>query len=177
MPQKQTPTTPTPENIDPELIRQLEAYVRSERRGPRIAGLHTSEMVSATVLKLLVKGDTSGKSLEYQDFRKLAYKVAHDVVVDAIRAISRGKRRTKPLHLVPELEAAPSEQPPLEPQVRDALIRAVQSLKPPDYCLLIMCLRGAGWEQVAASLEITEEAARKRWQRLLEKFTREMLDG
>jgi hypothetical protein len=40
-----------------------------------------------------------------------------------------------------------------------------------------MCLRGAGWEHVAASLEITEEAARKRWQRLLEKFKREMLDG
>jgi len=41
----------------------------------------------------------------------------------------------------------------------------------------VAAVRGAGWEQVAASLEITEEAARKRWQRLLEKFKRERLDG
>lgn len=170
MPQQQIPTKPAPENIDPELIRRLEAYVRSERRGPRIAGLHTSDLVSATVLKLLVRARTSGNTLEYQDFGKLAFKIAHDVVVDAIRTIARATRRTKSLELQPNPEVAASEQVTVDPHVKDALFRALQTLDQADYQLVIMRLRGASWEQVAASVGITSDVARKRWQRLLEEL-------
>jgi RNA polymerase sigma factor (sigma-70 family) len=134
-------------------------------------------LVSATVLKLLVRRDTSGKTLEYQDFRKLAYKIAHDVVVDGLRAISRATWRAKPLDLEPQPEAAPAKQAADDQQQQDAMIRAVQALDHADHQLVIMRLHGATWEQVAASLRITDEAARKRWQRLLEKFRRQLSDG
>lgn len=167
MPQEQPPTKPVPENIDPALLRRFEAYVRSERRGPRISGLHTSDLVSATVLKLLVWADTSRKTLEYQDLRKLLHKIAHDVVVDAIRAISRVARRSRPLDLELQPEATPADQIGIEPEQRDAILRAVQTRDQADYQLVFMRLNGTSWERIASSLGITDDAARKRWQRLL----------
>ena len=170
MAQEQPVTKPTHENIDPELIRRLEAYVRSVRNGPRVAGLHTSDMVSATVLKLLVRGNASGKTLEYQAFGKLAFKIAHDVVIDAIRAIARATHRNRSLDMDRQPRPAPVRQAPPDPYVQDALVRALQTLPPDDHQLVFMRLRETNWEQIAASLGITAEAARKRWQRLLDEL-------
>lgn len=167
MPQLQTPTKPIPENLDAELLRRLEAYVRSERNGPRVAGLHTSDLVSSTVLKLLVRTKSQGKTLEYEDFRKLAYRIAHGVVVDAVRAISRAARRARSLELVPPTEAATVPTNLAGRLEEGALQAAVRELEHDDHRLVVMRLWGTNWEQIASSLGITDEAARKRWQRLL----------
>jgi RNA polymerase sigma factor (sigma-70 family) len=170
MTQEQIPPNRAIELIDPELIRRLEAYVRSQRAGPRRIGLHTSDLVSGTVHRLIVQAGKHGNTLEYQDLRRLAYTVARGVVIDAIRAIARATHRNRSLDMDRQPRPAPVRQAPPDPYVQDALVRAMQTLPPDDHQLVFMRLRETNWEQIAASLGITAEAARKRWQRLLDEL-------
>jgi len=167
MTQEQIPPNRAIELIDPELIRRLEAYVRSQRAGPRRIGLHTSDLVSGTVHRLIVQPGKHGNTLEYQDLRRLAYTVARGVVIDAKRRLARILGRTPSIDFADPPAAASPLRTTEDKKTNEALTNALRCLSREDHRLIVMRVRGATWDQVGASCDISAETARKRWQRVI----------
>lgn len=114
MPNATTGLRPAVGFLDEEFLRALAAVVRAERRCPRRFGLHTSDMVSATVYRLLAVTEPLRPPISREGYLQLARRIARGVVVDCFRAIDRTVRQTRPLDRTTALAAPTPEIGPDE---------------------------------------------------------------
>lgn len=174
MSQEKKSLNPTHDLADPELLRDLAAFVRARRSGPRTLGLHTSDMVSSSVYRLLVISERKGRVLAREDIRRLAFRIARGVVVDAFRALARRVRwqgwYDSDDELPPQRELLETRDPQLEARLAEAMV----GMNGDDHRLINMRLRGASWRQIASTCGLTDKAARKRWERLRRKLGKEL---
>lgn len=170
---------------DADALRRLLAHMLPEVKriaeracGPRLRELESvSDVVSSVCREVL--GDLSG--LEYrgsEPFLAFVREVVRRKAADHAKAFLVGRRdvrRNSPLGdaggLLADQRARTPSEVAMSGEYRQQIAAALDRLEPADRDVLVLRRQGLAHAEIAARLEISVEAVRKRYTRALQRFS------
>lgn len=141
--------------------RLLARRIRTLRHDDCDWSMRTSELISSSVVRMLDATDGGRERLSRGRFVGLLESVVRSVVIDGIR-----RRRVRRAAQRVLCEQAAREEPRAvgEPADTRALAeRLVAGMSEDERALMRLRLDGREWDEVAAMLGISSDAARQRW--------------
>lgn len=169
-----------------ELVAEFEPQIRLAIRvrlvDPRLRRFADSadlcQSVLASFFVRLMHGQFELESVD--DIRGLLVKMAHRKIASLARRHTAGKRDMRRECSLEEVaapaapKASPATDPLADPSFTRLADRVREQLTPAERALADARLSGASWSQIAESISVTPDAARRRLSRALDRVCRDL---